>query len=469
VTVDELRVLSAFVSGLQYDALPPAVVGHCGTLIADSVACTIGALQTSEGRAVIRALSPAAATPDPGEPAAPYQLYLSGDMLAGVYIDASLANLLDFDDVYEGSGHIGCGVVPAAFRVGARRRASGPEVVAAAAAGFEVGCRLAEALRPSESARAEVWGIGTRLAPASAAVASRLLKLPPETTAHALALACATAPVPSVRKTVYGGSGVTWVKNNMGIAAAAGVSSALLARAGAQGPLDILDGGDGFARMIGTDVWKPEVLTDGLGARWWFEQLGLKGYPCCRHAHAVIDAARSALGSLRLRPAEIEELAVAGPLWIHGAPFTDPSPAGMLNAQYSLPYCLAVALLDVEPGLAWFDAPVYRRGDVRALAAKVRIEARPSAVGRVKMTGRGQSVDVGIEAPRGSPAAPLTDEERWSKHRRLVEGLLEPAAAAGLYDTLRDLARSDDISAVAAELPPAALAEPLTVPDALRV
>ncbi len=465
--MNDLERLAAFAAELSARDLPASVRAHCGTLTADSVACTLGALRTAEGRAIARAFTDVgsdgvAGAGLRGAGAAPqaYRNYSSGDALAGVHADADLANLLDYDDVFEGSGHIGCVVVPPAMRIGALLGTGGDDVAAALAAGFEVSARVLEATRPSEAARAAIWGIGTRQAPAVAAVAARMLGLSASAAAHALALACAAAPVPSVRKTVYGGTGVTWLKNNMGAAAGAGLAAALMAREGARGPLDILDGPQGFARMIGTDTWTPQALTNGLGTTWQLEWIGLKPYPCCRHAHGVIDAARQALEDLRVEPAAIDEIAVAGPVWVHGVPFSNPAPQTMHDAQYSLPYCIAVALLGVEPGLAWFEPALYSRADVRALAARVRIVPQPEggAGGSVRMTAGGRTRTSAVRLPRGSPALPLSPVEREAKYRRLLGALLPPDRIRQTYADLTELPPTLDVRAFVSALPTVDLA-----------
>jgi hypothetical protein len=297
-----LLTIAQFACGVRAEDVPESTRRHCGALIADSVACTVGALATPEGRAFARAL----------QGIGTYRVYDTGEAFAGAHTDAYLANLLDFDDVYEGSGHVGCVIVPAALPVAAMAGARGDDTAAALIPGLEVGCRLAEASRPSEDARQQIWGIGSRMAPAAAAAAARALGLSTDATAHAIALACATAPLASVRKTVYGGSGVTWVKNNMGIAAAGAVSAALLAREGARGPLDVWDGEQGFGRMIGTDRWAPGAAAADLGSTWYVDRRGFKAYPCCRHAHAVVDAALAARAELGVSADAIERVAVAG-------------------------------------------------------------------------------------------------------------------------------------------------------------
>jgi len=446
-------VLASFVADLKPQDVPEAVRQHCGILTADSVACTIGALRTVEGRAIARALHRPGVRPEGRS--LTYRVYQTADALTGVHIDSSLGNLLDFDDVYEGSGHVGCMVIPPALRLGAIIGATNDDVVAALVAGFEVSARMLEASRPSETARAQIWGIGSRLAPATAAVAARLLGLGRAATTHALALACATAPVASVRKTVYGGSGVTWVKNNFGIAATGGVAAALMAGEGARGPLDILEGPDGFARMIGTDRWVPTLLTDGLGEAWTLPRIGLKPYPCCRHAHAVIDAALQCLRDLGVSPTDVDEIIVAGPVWIHGAPFTNFMPATMHDAQYSIAYGVAVALLGIEPGVAWFERATLDRADVRALASRVRLEPQPGggSGGRVRLVAAGHATTAEVSAPRGSPVVPLTEAEQRAKYMTLVSGPMDDRPAARTYGDLRALRFDPNPRTLVAMLP----------------
>jgi 2-methylcitrate dehydratase PrpD len=453
--VDPLLAIAEFAVGMNAEDLSDAVREQAGTLLVDSIACTVAALRVPEGRAIARALH----HPDAGLGGTrpPYRPYLSGELLGGVQTDAYLANLLDFDDVYEGSGHIGCVTVPAALRAALMARATGAEALAAVTVGFEAGCRLAEATRPTDAARQQIWGIGSRIAPAAAAGAARALRMTVDQTRHAIAIACATAPLPSVRKTVYGGHGVTWMKNNMGAAAAAGLSAALMAREGARGPTDIFEGAQGFARMIGSDTWKPAVLSDELERTWRMEQLGLKAYPCCRHAHAVIDAARGARDKAGLTPAQIEDVRVAGPLWIYREPFTNPAPSTMHDAQYSLPFILAMALLEVEPGLAWFAEDAYTRADVLRLAGRVRTGDAPSSVGRVTVAGAGRTETVAVDAPRGAPAAPLSREERRRKIGSLLSGWMTARAINRTFDRLEKLGAEPDIRSLLEAFPGADL------------
>ncbi|MBI4277990.1 MAG: MmgE/PrpD family protein [Armatimonadetes bacterium] len=454
--MSELARLAQFVSGLTFGDLPADVREHCAVLVADSVGCTLGALQTAEGRNTARALRRCSA-PAPDAPG--YLVYGSYDLLAGLSVDAALGNLLDFDDTYEVSGHVGCVVVPVALRLGAQRGASGNQVLGAAAAGFEAGCRVLKATRPGTAARSLVWGIGCRVAPAAAATAAALLGLGPEATAHALALACCTGPVPSVRKTVYGQHGVTWAKNNMSAAAVAGVTAAFVAGEGAKGPLDVLEGDEGFFRMIGSDRWDAEALCGGLGAEWELLRLGLKPYPCCRHLHAAIDAATQGLQDLGVETRDLTEMKFAGPVWLRNAAMRNAAPGDMLDAQFSLPYCIAVSLLGFPPGPEWFRRDAYGDPDVRHLAGLVGVneEVTLEQETRVAMSGGGRSVTASIAVPRGSRQRPLSAEEQEAKFRRLVAGVLDGDQAAAVYDDLLDAAALRDIRAITARFPPVAV------------
>ncbi len=173
---------------------------------------------------------------------------------------------------------------------------------------------------------------------------------------------------------------------------------------------------------------------------------------------------------LRLTSGDVTEIATAGPVWIYSTPFTNPVSTTMLDAQYSLPYCLAVALLGVEPGLDWFDRATFDREDVRRLASKVRTEGEPGSIAtaRVRISGAGRSAVVEVDAPRGSPAHPLSEEEQRAKFHGLVGGMPNASVTDATYVMLKELHRCPDVRALISQFPPVDLGPVDAAPKAGR-
>ncbi|MBN9161991.1 MAG: MmgE/PrpD family protein [Myxococcales bacterium] len=87
-----------------------------------------------------------------------------------------------------------------------------------------------------------------------------------------------------------------------GKAARDGVVCAELASRGITGPKTVLEGRDGYFAAHAVRGWQAQALDPGRHARGEWAMLGtyFKLYPCCRHAHAAVDAAlaiRRQLGS----------------------------------------------------------------------------------------------------------------------------------------------------------------------------
>src|SRR5690606_7456170 len=109
---------------------------------------------------------------------------------------------LDYDDIFW-KGHPGATVNGAVLALAPITRASGEQIIEAIVAGYDVSCRVAMSLSHS-TPRKTVHGHGTWQTFGAAAVAAKLLGLNQTEAAHALSIAAANAPVPSVMKTVYG-------------------------------------------------------------------------------------------------------------------------------------------------------------------------------------------------------------------------------------------------------------------------
>ena len=64
-------------------------------------------------------------------------------------LNAACAHVMDMDDVHNASiTHLGAVTIPAALAVGQKLHRSGREVLAAIAAGYEIGARVGEAINP---------------------------------------------------------------------------------------------------------------------------------------------------------------------------------------------------------------------------------------------------------------------------------------------------------------------------------
>ena len=145
----ETATLASYVADLKYDDIPPEVRDRAKALTLDFLGSAIRARRDAESTpSLLKMLE---------------MLKLDGEGEATVFGDArtftpavaallngALGHSLDFDDTHADSSlHASAPVVPAAFAVGEMVGASGREVLTAIVAGYEVCCRLGNALDPT--------------------------------------------------------------------------------------------------------------------------------------------------------------------------------------------------------------------------------------------------------------------------------------------------------------------------------
>lgn len=288
------------------------------------------------------------------------------------WVNGAMAHARDYDDTHDGAVlHAGVSVIPAALAaMELRGGCSGPELIAGIAAGLETICRLGVATKISiiDSGYMYTALFGHFAATVAAA---RILQLDHAAVVNALGIAYSQ---------VAGNHQVTrdaalTKRMQPGFAAMSGLLSVQLARRGVRGAQATFEGEDGFFRVYLHQQYDPQTLRRGLGEHFELTQLSYKPFPCCRFNHAGIEAAlklgkRIDAGASRLRRIRVglnkqAYQAVCTPLDVRQSPRT------IVQAQFSIPYTVAAALLDGQVGLRHFTERLHEREDIIALAHKV--------------------------------------------------------------------------------------------------
>lgn len=360
------------------------------------------------------------------------------------FVNAVAEHSIELDDVDDlALFHHGPPVVSAALAVAEWRHSDGHQLLAAMLTGCEMMNRLSLATNPALRNR------GFHTTPTcgvfgATVAAGRLLNLDADQLISALGLAGAQA---SGLMEMYGPS--MQKRLNPGPAARDGVTAALLARAGYTGADTILDGQRGFGAAF-ADELSVERLLDGLGDTVPVV-VEYKAYSAARPIHNAIDAALI-LRHEGVHADDVEALVVhRHPDWSHY--HRNSAPQTYHEAQVSLPYSTAVALLE---GAAlpeqYSDAQVHRP-DVVALMDRIRIDTDPrlprGVSCRLELTTRhGGHRTVQVDDPKGSVRNPLTNDELASKFTRLAAPVLatgRPAEVIAAVDHVDELA---DITAL---------------------
>jgi 2-methylcitrate dehydratase PrpD len=407
-------VLTGFTEKLSFEDLPPKVVEKLKYLILDTVGVGISGSATDPGQMLIQIIR---------ELGGPCESTLFGDgcrvnCVNASYVNAFLADILDYEDTLPGLSHPTAVIVSSALAVGEKTGATGKELVASVAAGYEAAARIARAVRPTPDRSTKVavayaWhGLGAAIA------ASKLMRLSKEGILDSLAYAASASPLPTWI-TGYG-KPFHWIKNNFGEQAAAGTMGALLASRGYLCPRSILESEKGFWLMVGSDSFDPEKMIKDLGHEYVLMKAGFKPYAACRWIHTTLDALQSMLGEHDTHVEDIKEVVVHCSPETIALGFEDHRPQTLVDAEFSVPYTVAMVLLKEQTGLNWYTREKLSDPRILAIAAKVKLvgdlesfwtKGTHEIPVRVEVVLKnGTRLERAEHVPRGDPANPVSAE-----------------------------------------------------------
>ena len=374
-------------------------------------------------------------------------------------VNGSMCHALDYDDTHDRAVlHTGVAVVPAAFAVAEHIGGiSGKDLITSVTSGIEIHCRLGLATK--------LW-IGWMLTPlygyfGAATAAGKLLGLDEEGLLNAWGIAYSQA-AGNTEMIVSGG---LTKRLQAGFAASGGVLAGLLAQKGISGAENSFEGKAGIFNLYQRGEYEAAALTDALGKRFEVTNLSFKPYPCCRFNHSSIIAALEIAYKYNIQPEQIEEVRVG----VNSAGYVincEPidvkrKPRKLVDAQFSIPYAVACALVRKRVNLVDFSEELIKDPVVLKVASRVypfidpEIEkeaGRGIAPSRVEVrTNAGEVYSAKVDLPKGHPGNPMTDEEFETKFKSCAFSAgkgVSSKVVSNLIDMLNNLEQVDDIRQV---------------------
>ncbi len=453
-------LLGDMLASIHYAMLPQQTLLAAKQLVVDSIGCMFGGTQLIQGRKMADHVSSWAGS---GKAAVAGSSRCMNPIQAG-YLNAYLANLLDYDDTY--FGHPGATVIPPALALAHELNLNGKQFLAAVVGGYEVGIRVADAIKPSKRRLKKVMGLSTWQVFCSAAAAAHALNLNREQMVHALSLAAMNAPVPSCRKLGIQSGRVNWLKNNYGWTVMGGMLAAMTAQQGFIGDPSIFDGPTGFWVMAGSDRYRPDAFQDRSPRKWAAQRVSLKPYASCRHLHATLDAIYALKHEQGLTWDKIKNLNVYS--FFELADSYNFSPQEPFTIPFSGPHVISLALLDIPTGITWFDPKFFSDSRIKTLSNKIKFHYWPEAdrlyakvkremISRVEVqTTGGDQLCREVRLPRGDPRNPISVEDTRDKFFTLVRPVLGTAGTERAYALLENLEDVTDCADLAEVLRPIA-------------
>ncbi|MGH3116001.1 MAG: MmgE/PrpD family protein [Gaiellales bacterium] len=444
--------LARFVVARSWDDLSDVARRELKLRVLDSLGCAFGAL----GAPPIEAIR--AQVDDFG--GRPISTLIAGGASApdrAALYNGALVRYLDFNDSYFAPGetcHPSDNLAPV-LAAAEYAGASGRDLLVALAVSYQVQCRLSD----EAPVRAKGFDHTTQGAYAAAAGVAKALGLGAEQTADAIAIAGTALNALRVTRT---GALSQWKGLAYPFTAFGAVEAGFLAARGISGPAEVFEGNKGFMDSIAGAFeidWDDEDL----------ERVGrtfLKRYNAEIHSQSALEALLELRQAHAFDPAavariELETFQVAFDIIGGGEEGGKKEISSKEEADHSLPYLLAAALLDGQVLPDQFAPARIVQPDVQALLR--RVDVRPAAdltarfpaehACRLKLhLADGTTLAAEKRDYEGFLTRPMSWERARQKFELLVAPHLEPERAGELADAVRTLDELDthDLTALLA-------------------
>ncbi|MGQ0752371.1 MAG: MmgE/PrpD family protein, partial [Betaproteobacteria bacterium] len=325
-------------------------------------------------------------------------------------------------------------------------RADGKALIEAISLAYDVYCSFCEHV----DVNAKGWDQPVYTVLGCALGAAKIMRLSADQTGHALSLAITpNIALAQARR----GNLSSWKGCAGPNASRNAIFAAMLAREGFTGPAAAFAGSGGLWEAIGCPEWP--LPSEPLIAR-----THTKSLPVCYHGQSAVLAALELRA--RVNVAEIEAITVEAygtAVFMMGNDASRWTPTTRETADHSLPYCIAIALLDGEVTRASFADARLADPAAAALMRKVKVtEDRAlsalypeSAPGRVTIAMRsGATHAAEVRYPTGHEKNPMSDRDLERKFIELAADRFERTQRERLIETLWRLEQVADVNALTA-------------------
>jgi 2-methylcitrate dehydratase PrpD len=339
--LDQLEKIVKIANSLPFNAISEEALNATKRDILDTIGCIFAGVNAEGTNELFQVVS------DWGGKQESTILYHGVKVPAplAVLVNSTLAHARDLDDTHDAAVlHAGISVIPAALA--AAERAGGCDgklFLKAVTLGLDLLCRLGKATTIGPNS------LGLAFTPmyayfASALTAGLILKLNDEELINAIGITLS-----QVAGTVQAVSDAALTKRiQPAFGAQAGIAAAILAQQGITGARNVFNGQFSFPKVYLNGHFDYDVFLDSYGEFFESENLSFKPYPCCRFTHPAIDAALLLREEHQIKVEEIEEIIVD--VTQQANIVCEPverrrTPQVIVDAQFSIPYTVAVALV----------------------------------------------------------------------------------------------------------------------------
>jgi 2-methylcitrate dehydratase PrpD len=436
---------------LDYPDLPADVADRVKYLLLDHLGVAARGARIESSAPVHRYLG---RTPAPANGVPVIGTGLTAEASAAALANGIAAHAPEMDDVVNAASlHPAVCVMPAALSAAHLTGAGPRELIAAIACGYEVMVKLGVALDPAAHYARGFHPTGTCGVFGAAIAAAKLLGLDRAQMVNALGIAGSQA----AGLLEFLSDGTYTKRFHAGWGAHSGLMAALLARDGFTGPATVIEGRFGFLKAYSPGSDPGKVLA-GWGAPLEVMRTSIKPHACCRYKQGPIDCILRIVRENKLTADDIQKVTVAvlqaGFALVADPPAAKARPVTVVDAQFSMPFGAAVAILKASAFLDEYSLANIRSPEVQRLMQLVECAHDPEIEpdfprkwpAKVEILTRdGRRLAASVEFPKGDPENLLSWEELIEKFHRLTTVVYGEAQRERIVARVRALETAPDI------------------------
>jgi len=433
--------LAEWAANLEFDHLSDEAVHAAKLFLFDSFGCGLGGSQQEDVKTWLRLARKLGGKKSCSVIGSKFKT----DPVMATMLNALCIRAMDYNDIYwKADPAHPSDIIPAALTICDMNELSGKELIVGTIIAYEIEMRLAEFGEPG--IREYGWHHATLTAICSPFVAGRMLRLSPDQIQQAAGISAS----PSMCLGAVTAGKLTNMKNTVDpMGTRSGVEAALLAKLGYTGPEHVIDGKEGFVHCFEKfgGTFHVNMLTDTLPSspkdHYKIIDCGMKSFPIEALSHAPLTAMMKIVNEHSINPDDVAEIKVeviARAADILGDP-AKYRPTSKETADHSLPYSLAVGLMDGMVTPLQFKQD--RIDDPALIPVMDKIKVVPNEEfeslfpkyqpSQVTITlGNGESYKQRVDVPKGDPRDPMTEDEIAVKFNALGEGVIGKKACNAL-------------------------------------
>lgn len=359
------QTLADYAVDIKFDNLPKEVIERAKMLTLHTLGVSLAAKPIQLSDAAIKVAKAANGGAGGGA-----SVWLGGErlsMASAAFANGTLADMLDWEDC-AWAGHPNAGAIPAAMAVAEELKKTGKEYLEAVVAGLEVYQRVSMAVQPADDFdHNQGWALANWQIFAASTAAAKLMELSKEEMNKTFGMSVLYAKMPS---NLQQGTMSNAYHYEYGVTSQNGVLAAMCAKEGVANLMDCFDIPYAYCEQL-TKAVDRSWLNKGIEDTYYLMDILVKHWPANMWVQTPLEIVKLLIEENKINPDDIEEIVVNPPTQ-YRMHFYEEGFESLMEAQFSIPYVIAAAMIDPQPGPNWYTENLFKDPKILEYGKKVK-------------------------------------------------------------------------------------------------